>query len=44
MNGNKWVVRIVGLLMLLAFLLVFAQMQRTLLTIKKQREALQQKR
>ena len=44
MNGNKWVVRIVGLLMLLAFLLVFSQMQRSLMMMKKQRESLQQKR
>lgn len=44
MNGNKWIVRMIGLLMLLAFLLVFAQMQRTLMNIKQQREAVQQKR
>jgi hypothetical protein len=42
--NNKWIVRMIGLLMLLAFMVVFAQMQRTLMTMKKQREALHQKR
>lgn len=36
---NKWAVRIVGLLMLLLFALVFAQMHSTLRKMQKQQES-----
>jgi hypothetical protein len=36
MNMNKWAVRLAGLLLLLMFLIVFAQMYNTLRRIQQQ--------
>jgi len=35
---NKWAVRMIGVLMLLIFLLVFAQMYKTLVMLQKQQQ------
>ena len=36
--SSRWVVRIVGILMLLGFLLIFAHMQRRLIEMQKMRK------
>jgi len=35
---NRWAVRIVGLLVLLVFALMFAQMYKTLVTLQREQE------